>query len=79
MQFSIRKPKFSRLESTIMSDIQKQNEILPIRVVAEIDDANRQLARLGMGDAAVGEGAGLEKIKRLAAMHGQQPGMPQQG
>ena len=62
-----------------MSDIQKQNEILPIRVVAEIDDANRQLARLGMGDAAVGEGAGLEKIKRLAAMHGQQPGMPQQG
>ena len=31
-----------------------------IRVVSEIDDANRQLARLGMGDAAVGEGAGLE-------------------
>ena len=50
-----------------------------IRVVAEIDDANRQLARLGMGDAAVGEGAGLEKLKRLAAMHGQKPGMPQQG
>ena len=49
-----------------------------VRVVAEIDDANRQLARLGMGDAAVGEGAGLEKLKRLAAMHGQQPGMPQQ-
>ena len=30
-----------------------------------------------MGDAALGEGAGLEKVKRLAAMH-QQPGMPQQ-
>ena len=49
------------------------------RVVAEIDDANRQLSRLGMGDAALGEGAGLEKVKRLAAMHQQPPGMPQQG
>ena len=58
------------------------------RVVAEIDDANRQLARLGMADAAVGagEGAGLERVKRLAnssagaAGQQQQPGMPgQQG
>ena len=47
--------------------------------MAEIDDANRQLSRLGMGDAALGEGAGLEKVKRLAAMHQQPPGMPQQG
>ena len=49
-----------------------------VRIVAEVDDANRQLSRLGMGDAAVGE-AGLEKVKRLAAaaaMH--QPGLPPQ-
>ena len=68
------------------------NAIYFCRVVAEIDDANRQLARLGMADAAVGGGgeggmggAGLERVKRLAnssavAAGQQQPGMPgQQG
>jgi hypothetical protein len=37
-----------------------------VRLVAEIDDANRQLKRLGMSDALVGE-AGLEKVKKTAS------------
>ena len=45
-----------------------QNCIFFVRVLAEIDDANWQLA--------LGDGVGLEKAKRPAAMHKQPPGMP---
>ena len=40
-----------------------------VRAMVEIDDANFQVA--------LGEGMGMEKVKRSAAMHGQSPGMPQ--
>ncbi len=37
-----------------------------VRLVAEVDDANRQLSKLGITDALIGE-AGLEKVKKLAS------------